>query len=39
MNDLHVGKAANAGHVKIDKQTNYIYETDVSGLWTRVLFL
>ncbi|KLP07155.1 Uncharacterized protein LW94_6430 [Fusarium fujikuroi] len=29
MNDLHVGKAANAGHVKIDKQTNYIYETDV----------
>ncbi|SCV57254.1 related to vegetatible incompatibility protein HET-E-1 [Fusarium fujikuroi] len=29
MNDMHVGKAANAGHVKIDKQTNYIYETDV----------
>ncbi|KAF4429637.1 vegetatible incompatibility HET-E-1 [Fusarium acutatum] len=28
MNGMHIGKAANAGHVNIDKQTNYIYETD-----------
>ncbi|KAG4256730.1 hypothetical protein FPRO03_03740 [Fusarium proliferatum] len=29
MNGMHIGKAANAGHIEIDKQTNYIYETDV----------
>ncbi|KAI1051812.1 hypothetical protein LB506_003751 [Fusarium annulatum] len=29
MNDMHIGKAANAGHIEIDKQTNYIYDTDV----------
>ncbi|CVK97757.1 related to vegetatible incompatibility protein HET-E-1 [Fusarium proliferatum] len=32
MNDMHIGKAANVGHVKIDKQTNYIYDTDDSCL-------
>ncbi|PNP73815.1 hypothetical protein FNYG_12774 [Fusarium nygamai] len=29
MSDYHIGKAANAGNVKINEQTNHIYGTDV----------